>query len=135
MSTPPLSPLDYLKQFSPQTGTAFQALRKAALASGPLDAHTCELIALGGLVTAGSESSFKLHARRLLKEGVSADAVRQAVLVTLGASTTLTQVAAGLRWIDAVASESADSEASRTPLEAGGRGTQSGAPPTTIKIP
>jgi len=87
----PLSPLDYVKQFSADTGTAFQALRKAVLGSGPLDAHTCELIVLGALVTSGGDSSFKIHARRLLKEGVAVEALRQAVLVTLGASTTLAQ--------------------------------------------
>ena len=48
-----LSPLDYVKQFSADTGAAFQALRKAVLGSGPLDAHTCELIVLGALVTSG----------------------------------------------------------------------------------
>jgi alkylhydroperoxidase/carboxymuconolactone decarboxylase family protein YurZ len=100
-----LSPLDYVKQFSAETGAAFQALRKSVLGSGPLDAHTCELIVLGALVTSGGESSFKVHARRLLKEGVAVEALRQAVFVTLGASTTLAQVISGLRWIDAVVSE------------------------------
>jgi alkylhydroperoxidase/carboxymuconolactone decarboxylase family protein YurZ len=99
------SPLDYVKQFSGDTGAAFQALRKAVFASGPLDAHTCELIVLGGLVTSGGEGSFKIHARRLVKEGVPVEALRQAVLVTLGASTTFNQVISGLRWIDAVVSE------------------------------
>jgi hypothetical protein len=56
-------------------------------------------------VTSGGESSFKIHARRLLKEGVAVEALRQAVLVTLGASTTLAQVISGLRWIDAVLNE------------------------------
>jgi len=102
----PLSPLDYVKQFSADTGAAFQALRKSVLGSGPLDAHTCELIVLGGLVTSGGELSFKIHARRLLKEGVAVEALRQAVFVTLGASTTLAQVISGLRWIEAVQSES-----------------------------
>lgn len=101
MSEPgPLTPLDYLKQISSETGNAFQALRKAAMAAGPLDAHTCELIALGGLVTSESEQSFKTHARRLLHAGVPLASLRQAVLVTLGASTTLNQALNGLRWID-----------------------------------
>jgi alkylhydroperoxidase/carboxymuconolactone decarboxylase family protein YurZ len=96
---PALAPLDYLKQISSESANAFQALRKAVLGSGPLDAHTCELIALGGLVTSGSEQSFKTHARRLLKGGVPAAALRQAVLVTLGASTTFSQVIDGLKWV------------------------------------
>lgn len=55
MSEPgPLTPLDYLKQISSETGEAFQALRKAVMTAGPLDAHTCELIALGALVTSGA---------------------------------------------------------------------------------
>jgi alkylhydroperoxidase/carboxymuconolactone decarboxylase family protein YurZ len=98
----PQSPIEYLKSISAETATAFQALRKSVLSAGPLDEHTCELIALGGLVTAGSEQSFKTHARRLLKAGVAAAALRQAVLTTFGASTTFSQVLSGLRWVDEV---------------------------------
>jgi alkylhydroperoxidase/carboxymuconolactone decarboxylase family protein YurZ len=100
-----LTPLDYLTQISSETASAFQALRKAVMTAGPLDAHTCELIALGGLVTSGSEQSFKTHARRLLRTGVAVAALRQAVLVTLGASTTFNQALNGLRWIDQVLQE------------------------------
>ncbi len=102
-----LSPLDYLKSISGPAGDAFQSLRKAVLAAGPLDAHTCELIALGGLVTSGSEQSFKTHARRLLRDGVAGAALRQAVLVTLGASTTFNQVIDGLKWVEQLERESA----------------------------
>jgi alkylhydroperoxidase/carboxymuconolactone decarboxylase family protein YurZ len=98
--TSAMSPLDYLKHFSADTGNAFQSLRKSVAAAGPLDAHTCELIALGGLVTSGSEQSFKTHGRRLLRDGVSAAALRQAVLVTLGASTTFSQAIDGLKWVE-----------------------------------
>ncbi len=95
-----LSPLDYLKHFSGDAGNAFQALRKGVMAAGPLDAHTFELISLGGLVTSGGEQSFRTHGRRLLRDGVPAAALRQAVLVTLGASTTFNQVIEGLKWIE-----------------------------------
>ncbi len=101
------SPVEYLRQFSAESAGAFQALRKAVMASGPLDEHTCELITLGALVTCRSESSFKTHARRLKRAGVPLQALRQAVLVTFGASTTFEQVNAGLRWIDDIASEAA----------------------------
>jgi len=103
--TSALSPIDYLKHCSAETAVAFQSLRKAVLSAGPLDAHTCELIALGALVTSGSEPSFKVHARRLLREGISAAALRQAVLVTFGASTNFTQVIAGLKWVEQVERE------------------------------
>jgi alkylhydroperoxidase/carboxymuconolactone decarboxylase family protein YurZ len=99
-AAPSLTPVEYLNQISSATADAFQALRKAVLAAGPLDAHTCELIALGALVTSGNEASFKTHARRLLKEGVAADALRHAVLVTFGATTTFSQVSDGLHWVD-----------------------------------
>lgn len=100
-----LSPIDYLKAISDEAGAAFQALRKAVMQAGPLDKHTCELIALGGLVTSGGEQSFKTHARRLLREGVPGAALRQAVLVTFGASTTFAQVLAGLKWIEQLEKE------------------------------
>jgi 4-carboxymuconolactone decarboxylase len=102
----PLSPVEYLRTHSADTADAFQALRKAVMASGPLDEKTCELITLGALVTCESEGSFKTHARRLKREGVSLAAMRQAVLVTFAASTTFSQVSAGLRWIDDVVAES-----------------------------
>ena len=101
-ASPGLTPVEYLNAISAPTAEAFQALRKAVLAAGPLDAHTCELIALGALVTTGNEASFKTHARRLLKEGVAADALRHAVLVTFGATTTFSQVSDGLHWVDDV---------------------------------
>lgn len=100
MAAATLSPVDYLKSISAPTADAFQALRKAVLAAGPLDAYTCELIALGALATTGNEASFKVHARRLLKEGMAIDALRQAVLVTFGATTTFSAVSDALHWID-----------------------------------
>ena len=100
-----LTPVEKLAAASPGTAQAFQDLRKAVLASGPLDNHTCELIVLGAMATAGYEASFKTHARRLLKEKVSPAALRQAVLVTFGATTSFSEVSAGLRWVEEVVSE------------------------------
>jgi alkylhydroperoxidase/carboxymuconolactone decarboxylase family protein YurZ len=97
------TPVEYLTQIHPDTAAAFQALRKAVLQSGPLDGHTCELITLGAFATARVESSFKTHARRLLKDGVSVAALRQAVLVTFAATTTFSAVVDALRWIDEAA--------------------------------
>lgn len=101
-----LTPVEKLAAVSPGAAQAFQDLRKAVLAAGPLDNHTCELIVLGAMVTAGHESSFKTHARRLLKEKVDPAALRQAVLVTFAATTSFTELSAGLRWIEEVLSES-----------------------------
>lgn len=101
-----LTPVEKLAAASPGAAQAFQDLRKAVLAAGPLDHHTCELIVLGAMVTAGHESSFKTHARRLLKEKVDPAALRQAVLVTFAATTSFTELTAGLRWVDEVVAES-----------------------------
>ena len=95
-----MSNVEFLRQISPASAEAFQALRKSVMAAGPLDHTTCELIALGALATSGEEDSFKVHARRLVKEGVGLDALRQAVLVTFAASTTFSQIIAALHWID-----------------------------------
>jgi alkylhydroperoxidase/carboxymuconolactone decarboxylase family protein YurZ len=94
------TPLEYLSLFSPEATKSFQNLRDAVTKSGPLDKKTCELIVLGTFATARIEGGFKTHARRLLNDGVSPEALRQAVLVTFGATTTLTVVLDALHWID-----------------------------------
>jgi alkylhydroperoxidase/carboxymuconolactone decarboxylase family protein YurZ len=97
-----LTPLEYLSQFSPDATKSFQALRDAVVKSGPLDNKTCELITLGAFATARIEGGFKTHARRLLNDGVPVEALRQTVLVTFGATTTLTVALDALHWIDDV---------------------------------
>jgi len=104
-SSKKLTPVEQLAEVSPDASRAFQQLRKAVLDAGPLDHHTCELIVLGAMVTAGLEGSFKTHARRLLKDKVSAAALRQAVLVTFAATTSFSQMMAGLRWVDEITAE------------------------------
>lgn len=99
------TPVEFLREIDADTATAFQRLRAAVMAAGPLDHHTCELINLGALATARHEQSFKVHARRLLKEGVEVAALRQAVLSTFAASTTFSQVIDALHWIDQAAGE------------------------------
>jgi alkylhydroperoxidase/carboxymuconolactone decarboxylase family protein YurZ len=93
-------PSEYLLKESPQAGTTFRELRNALLDAGPLDRKTCELIVIAGLATGGFEDSFKIHARRLLDMGAPTQALRHAVLVTLGASSVMFQVARALMWID-----------------------------------
>ena len=100
-----LTPLDYLKSIDADSGDAFRVLRQAVAKSGPLDPKTVELIVLGGLVTAGNKRSFGTHAKRLIQEKVPAAALRQAVLVTLGASTNFNQVLNALEWVDEIVAE------------------------------
>jgi alkylhydroperoxidase/carboxymuconolactone decarboxylase family protein YurZ len=99
------TPVQYLAEHSPDAAAAFQSLRKAVLESGPLDHNTCELITLGAFATAHNEAPFKVHAERLLKEGVAVEALRQAVLVTFAATTTFSGVVSALRWIDDLTSK------------------------------
>ncbi len=102
--TKKLNPVQFVTQYNPEVAEAFQALRKA-VGKGPLDEHACELIVIGALATTGEEGSFKVHARRLRKMGAPAEELRQAVLVTLAASTTFSQVVSALRWVDDIYAE------------------------------
>ena len=96
----PLTPIEYLAQYSSDAATSFQSLRNAVLNAGPLDTETCELITLGAFATTGAETSFKTHAKRLLKAGTTIGALRQAVMVTFAATTTFSSVITALHWVD-----------------------------------
>jgi alkylhydroperoxidase/carboxymuconolactone decarboxylase family protein YurZ len=99
-----LNPVQFVSQYNADAAAAFQQLRKAAV-SGPLDEHVCELIVIGALATTGEQGSFKVHARRLKTMGAPAEELRQAVMTTIGASTTFSQVVAALKWVDEVFEE------------------------------
>lgn len=100
-------PSDYLRTIHAPTADAFRELRTAVVGAGPLDFQTVELIMFGGFVTASFEPAIKAHAARIHGLGVSRDALRQAALVTFGATTTLVQVTRALRWIDEALDETA----------------------------
>lgn len=106
MTKTKLNPVQFVTQYNPDAAQAFQALRKAVV-QGPLDERTSELIVIGALATSGEEGSFKVHARRLRAMDVPAEELRQAVLVTLAASTTFSQTVSALRWVDDVYAEEA----------------------------
>jgi alkylhydroperoxidase/carboxymuconolactone decarboxylase family protein YurZ len=93
-------PSEYLRKESAAAGESFRALRDSLLASGPLDRATCELIVIAGLATSGFEDSFKIHSQRLLDMDVPMTALRHAVMITLGGSSTIFQVARALQWLD-----------------------------------
>ena len=97
-----MNPTQYLASVDAPSAEAFQALRKAVMKSGPLDERICELIVTSAFAASGQEDSFKVHAKRLVALGCDAAEIRQAVLVTLAATTTFSQVVAALRWIDDV---------------------------------
>jgi alkylhydroperoxidase/carboxymuconolactone decarboxylase family protein YurZ len=96
------SPLT-VKAAAPAVGDAFLALRDAIDASSALDAKTRELVVLAGFVVARQEAGFKAHARRALANGATADELRAAALVTLGAVASIEHVADAITWADEVA--------------------------------
>lgn len=98
-----MTPMERLSTVSVEAAAAFQTLRSSVLAAGPLDHVTCELIVIATMAVTQTEASFKLHARRLLADGVELARIRHAVVVTLGASTTFSQASAALRWLDEAA--------------------------------
>src|SRR5213082_1343732 len=93
-------PSDFLREVAPEVADHFKSLRASVATTGPLDYKTCELILLASFATVGYEVAVKIHAIRILRMGVPKAALRQAVLFTLGATTTLMMVTQALRWID-----------------------------------
>ncbi len=96
----PASAMDFVRDHHGPTADAFTGLRKAVMSSGPLPAHIQELIVCGGFVATGQQRAFMTHAQRALDGGAKPEELRQAVLVTLGATATFPQVAAALAWAD-----------------------------------
>jgi alkylhydroperoxidase/carboxymuconolactone decarboxylase family protein YurZ len=97
-----MTPRERLGNASPAALAAFEAMRSAVAASGPLDERTCELIVTACFATTGAEGSFKTHAKRLLALGVPVAEIRQAVLVTFAATTGFAEVTQALAWIDSL---------------------------------
>jgi alkylhydroperoxidase/carboxymuconolactone decarboxylase family protein YurZ len=98
-----LIPSDYLRFVAPDVADAFKTMR-AHIASGPLDYETCEYVIIGCFALAGFEEPFRIHARRMLDNGVPVENLRHAVMVILGASSALFPVVRALKWLDAEAS-------------------------------
>ena len=92
--------MEVLKEIDADTATAFQALRNAVKNAGPLDSETADLIVVGTLVSAGNLIGLKVHAGRMLREGTSIEALRQAALVGFGQTTGFGQVSAALKVIN-----------------------------------
>jgi alkylhydroperoxidase/carboxymuconolactone decarboxylase family protein YurZ len=100
---PRQSAADLLAGLRPETAAAFRSLRNSVKEHPALPAATGDLIVLATFAVTGNEAGFKVHARRMLREGAEIEALRQAVIVTLGHSTTFAQATNALRWIDAAA--------------------------------
>lgn len=91
-----------VKAVYPGVYDSFMAMRGVLGKAGPLDARTLELILLSGFTVARQESGFKVHCKRALELGASADDVKHAVVINLGATCAIEPVGEALVWIDEI---------------------------------
>ena len=91
----------------PAAWEAYQALGKAAGESGPLDARTRRLLKLALAMGARSEGAVHSHCRQAVREGLSAEELRQVAVLAI---TTLGFPAAmaALSWIGDVVDPAPD---------------------------
>lgn len=101
MAEPPSKiPSERLRDSAPDVAAAFRTMRAAIEKAGPLDYTTREYLMLAAFAIAGYEESFRIHAERAVKRGLSKAALQQAVLVPFGATTAMLPVVRALEWID-----------------------------------
>ncbi len=103
--TKPPTFADLLREHHPAVADGFQAMRKAARESGPIDAKHRELIMLAGFAAAGIEGGFRVHTRIALENGATAEEINQTVLFALGAAQGLSPSVEALRWAREVIAE------------------------------
>ena len=83
----------------PDVAAAYEKMGSAVHTAGPLDAKTRALVKLSISVGARLEGGVHSHIRKALKEGVTVEEIRHAVLLalpTIGLPSTM----AALSWID-----------------------------------
>jgi alkylhydroperoxidase/carboxymuconolactone decarboxylase family protein YurZ len=78
---------------------AYDVLSDACRAAGPLDASTVALVKLAISVGHGSQRTVHSHAKKGLRAGAGADALRQVALISLP-TIGLPAALDALRWID-----------------------------------
>ena len=78
---------------------AYDALREACSGAGPLDPATTALVKLAVSVGRGSERTIHAHAKKALRGGADADALRHIALIALP-TIGLPAALDALRWIE-----------------------------------
>lgn len=91
-----------VKAVYPDVYESFMGMRKVLGTCGSLSARDLELIMLAGFTVARLESGFKVHCKRALELGATAEDVRQAVAINLGATCAIESVGDALAWVDDV---------------------------------
>ena len=92
--------METLRDAAPEVADAFVALRSAVDASGPLDAKTRALIICGAFVATNNEVGFRSHCQRAVAAGATPEELRQEILLALGFTQGVANVARGLTWLD-----------------------------------
>ena len=100
MTALPKAATNVAEQF-PDLWKAYESLGAAAAKAGPLDARTQRLVKLAISIGGGSEGATHSHARRAVREGVPAAAMRQVALLAV-TSIGFSRAVAGLSWIEDV---------------------------------
>lgn len=97
-----LRPPDVVKKHFPEVHARFMHMRGAIPEAGPLDAKTRELLLLAAMTVGRQSGGIKTHTRLALQHGATPEEVRQAIVVTFGASASIGQVGEALIWADEV---------------------------------
>jgi alkylhydroperoxidase/carboxymuconolactone decarboxylase family protein YurZ len=85
------TPVDKLREISPEIADGFTRLRDGVLAGGPLDVVTVELVVVGALAATRQHDALRVHLRRLLELKTDLAAIRHALVAPFGAALTLTE--------------------------------------------
>jgi pimeloyl-ACP methyl ester carboxylesterase/alkylhydroperoxidase/carboxymuconolactone decarboxylase family protein YurZ len=93
-------PSERLRDANGDIARSFREMRAAIDNSGPLDYSTRECIMLAAFAVAGYEESFRIHAQRALKRGISKAALQQAVLIPFGATAAMLPIVRALQWLE-----------------------------------
>ena len=93
------SAYERFQQEYPTVWEAYDALGAAAHAAGPLDGRSRQLVKLALAVAIRSEGATHAHTRKCLEAGISAEEIRQVVLLsipTIGYPAAM----AAMTWVD-----------------------------------
>jgi alkylhydroperoxidase/carboxymuconolactone decarboxylase family protein YurZ len=83
----------------PAIVSAYDELRNACAASGPLDGATIALVKLAVSVGAGIDRSVHIHCKKALRAGADLEAVRQVAAIAIP-TVGLPRALDALRWVD-----------------------------------
>lgn len=97
-----LRPPEVVQKHFPDVHARFMHMRGAIPETGPLDAKTRELLLLAAMTVGRQSGGIKTHTRLALQHGATPEEVRQAIVVTFGASASIGQVGEALMWADEV---------------------------------